>query len=106
MGIAAEAERFFPTQAAIHHHCGLLPFNSIYRVDFTELTLANLGPQALPLTLSYTASIGTGLAVLTYGFPVSLGTPLLSARGQLVGLVTGPGPVATAGAVIRLLLTP
>ena len=53
-----------------------------------------------------TASIGTGLAVLTYGFPVSLGTPLLSARGQLVGLVTGPGPVATAGAVIRLLLTP
>ena len=26
LGIAAEAERFFPTQAAIHHHCGSLPF--------------------------------------------------------------------------------
>ena len=53
-----------------------------------------------------TGSIGAGLALLTYGFPVSLGTPIFSARGELVGLVTGPGPTATAGTAIRPLLTP
>ncbi len=53
-----------------------------------------------------TASIAAGSTLATYGFPVSLGTPVLSARGELIGLVTGPGPVVTASAVIRQLLTP
>ncbi len=53
-----------------------------------------------------TASIGAGSTLTTYGFPVSLGMALLSTRGELVGVVTGPGPVVTASAVIRQLLTP
>lgn len=53
-----------------------------------------------------TASVTTANSLVTYGFPVSLGTPLLSARGEVVGLITRAGPTFAPGATLRQLLTP